>query len=220
MEKTAVLETTVAVISHSDTITIDTVELIIPPSQFISLIKDVSNILSKVIELYRSAQHNKNITRILVERISVASASINVLHARDDLLTSTYYKILQRLVQVLHNMKEYIEEITQYNTVQKFLGTEMIEKKFKELCKEYDSCIILLNSNLSVNFNFNTEQEDKIIKEDIVQLSKFQKVLAECINDVKQKVTHTNDQMNLIVERVSEMAITMQSMQSNMKIMD
>ncbi|PKC68055.1 hypothetical protein RhiirA1_457694 [Rhizophagus irregularis] len=219
MEKTAVLETTVAVISHSDTITIDTVELIIPPSQFISLIKDVSNILSKVIELYRSAQHNKNITRILVERISVASASINVLHARDDLLTSTYYKILQRLVQVLHNMKEYIEEITQYNTVQKFLGTEMIEKKFKELCKEYDSCIILLNSNLSVNFNFNTEQEDKIIKEDIVQLSKFQKVLAECINDVKQKVTHTNDQMNLIVERVSEMAITMQSMQSNMKSM-
>ncbi|CAG8723439.1 4460_t:CDS:2 [Rhizophagus irregularis] len=191
MEKTAVLETTVAVISHSDTITIDTVELIIPPSQFISLIKDVSNILSKVIELYRSAQHNKNITRILVERISVASASINVLHARDDLLTSTYYKILQRLVQVLHNMKEYIEEITQYNTVQKFLGTEMIEKKFKELCKEYDS----------------------------LQLSKFQKVLAECINDVKQKVTHTNDQMNLIVERVSEMAITMQSMQSNMKIM-
>ncbi|RGB42064.1 kinase-like domain-containing protein [Rhizophagus diaphanus] len=36
------------------------------------------------------------------------------------------------------------------------------------------------------------------------------------MNDVKQKVSHTNDQMNSVIERVSEMAITLQNMQSMM----
>ncbi|PKC03114.1 kinase-like protein, partial [Rhizophagus irregularis] len=72
----------------------------------------------------------------------------------------------------------------------------------------------LLNFNLLVNFN--TENEDKIVKEDVEQLVKFQEALVESMNDVKQNVFHTNDQMNSVVERISEMAITMHNMQSMM----
>ncbi|CAG8723705.1 8984_t:CDS:2 [Rhizophagus irregularis] len=171
-------ETTTAV---TDTI-INTVELAtsvaIPLSQFIPLIKDVSEIFSKVTDLYRSAHHNKNITRILMERISAANTCVNILLSREDLLTSIYYKNLQRLVQVLHNMKKFIEEITQYNTVQKHLGAKRIDNEFKELCKEYDSSMTLLSFNL-VLVNFNTENEDKIVKEDVEQLVKFQEALLE-----------------------------------------
>ncbi|CAB5381016.1 unnamed protein product [Rhizophagus irregularis] len=198
-------ETTTAV---TDTI-INTVELAtsvaIPLSQFIPLIKDVSEIFSKVTDLYRSAHHNKNITRILMERISAANTCVNILLSREDLLTSIYYKNLQRLVQVLHNMKKFIEEITQYNTVQKHLGAKRIDNEFKELCKEYDSSMTLLSFNL-VLVNFNTENEDKIVKEDVERLVKFQEALLESMTDVKQ--------IDQIVEQVSEMAITMQKMDS------
>ncbi|RGB42093.1 kinase-like domain-containing protein [Rhizophagus diaphanus] len=111
-------------------------------------------------------------------------------------------------------MNKFIEEITQYNTVQKFLVAKKIENEYKELCKEYDSSMTLLSFNLLVKFN--TENEDKIVKEDVEQLVKFQEALVESMNDVKQKVSHTNDQMNSVVERVSEMAMTMQNMQSMM----
>ncbi|CAB4391683.1 unnamed protein product [Rhizophagus irregularis] len=209
------IEATTSVLGYADTI-ISTVELAasvaIPLSQFIPLIKDVSDIFSKVADLYRSAQHNKNITGILMERISAANTSVGILQAREDLLNSNYYKSLQRLVRVLRNMKKFIEDITQYNTVQKFLGAKKIESEFKELCKEYDSSMTSLNFNLLV-VNFNTETEDKIVKEDVEQLIKFQEALVESMNNVEQKVSHTNDQMNLVVERVSEMAITMQNMQ-------
>ncbi|CAB4477593.1 kinase-like protein [Rhizophagus irregularis] len=211
------IEATTAVIDYTDTI-ISSVELttsvVIPLSQFIPLIRDVFEIFSKVTDLYRSAQHNKNITMILMQRISTANISVNILQAREDLLTSIYYKSLQRLVQVLHNMIKFIEDITQYNAVQKFLGAKKIENGFKELCKEYDSSMTLLNFNLLVNFN--TENEDKIVKEDVEQLVKFQEALVESMNDVKQNVFHTNDQMNSVVERISEMAITMHNMQSMM----
>ncbi|CAB4442257.1 unnamed protein product [Rhizophagus irregularis] len=188
-------ETTTAVIDYTDTI--NTVELAtsvaIPLSQFIPLIKDVSEIFSKVTDLYWSAQHNENITRILLERVSAANTSVNILQARKDLLTSVYYKSLQRFVRVLHNMKKFIEE--------------------------YDSSMNSLNFNLLV-VNFNTEIEDKIVKEDVEQLIKFQEALVESMNNVEQKVSHTNDQMNLVVERVSEMAITMQNMMGSKKDAD
>src|SRR5688572_11114668 len=91
---------------------------VIPRSQFVRLIKDVNEILSKVTELYETAQHNKNITKILMERIAAANSTVNIL--QDD-LTSKDYTSLQRLVQVLQQMRKYIEEIVQFNTVQKFL---------------------------------------------------------------------------------------------------
>ena len=72
----------------------------------------IAEIHNKVIELYETAQYNKNITRILMERIATANSAL-----QDDDLASKDYTSLQRFVQDLQNMKKYIDEITQYNTV-------------------------------------------------------------------------------------------------------
>lgn len=60
-------------------------------------------------------------------------------------------------------MKKYIEVITPYNIMQKNLENNMIEKKIKELCEEYDSSISVLNFHSLVNFKFNDQEEDDII---------------------------------------------------------
>ncbi len=194
---------------------------VIPFAQFVPFIKDVAEILNSVTDLYRTAQHNKNITKILTERISAAYSAVSILQTREDLFTSKNYSSLQSLVQVLQKMKKYIKEITQYNTVQKFLGAKLIENLFKELRKEYDSSISFLNFTLMVGFNFNKEIEDKILKEDVYELIKFQEALRESmesvesdvkIDDMNKKVYETNDKMNSVVEIVSEMQIAMQNL--------
>ncbi|CAI2163025.1 16492_t:CDS:2 [Funneliformis geosporum] len=192
---------------------------VIPFTQFMPLIKDVSEILNKVTELYRTAQHNKNITKILTERIAAAYSSVCILQTREDLFTSKNYSSLQRLVHVLQKMKKFVEEITQYNTVQKFLGAKLIEKHFEDLCKEYDSSISLLNFTLTVGFQFHAEKEKKIVKADVKELLMFQEALAESMDNLTniskqldKKVSQTNDKMNSVVERVSEMSITMESL--------
>ncbi|CAG8556585.1 16664_t:CDS:2 [Funneliformis caledonium] len=211
---------------HSDSllngmqIVTSTIELVsstvIPFTQFIPLIKDVGDILNNVTELYRTAQHNKNITKILTERIAAAYSAVCILQTREDLFTSKNYSSLQRLVHVLQKMKKYIEEITQYNKVQKFLGAKMIEKQFEELRKEYDSSIGLLNFTLTVGFQFHAEKEEKIVREDVKELLIFQEALAESMNNfnkqVDKKMSETNDKMNSVVEMVSEMSITMESL--------
>ncbi|CAB5381006.1 unnamed protein product [Rhizophagus irregularis] len=136
----------------------------IPFAQFIRLIRIVSEIFLNVTDLYkRSSQHNKNITKILMERISIANVSVNILQARKDLLNTTYYKSLQRLVQVLQDMKKFIENITQYNIMQRYLEKKVVENEFKELCEKYDNSINVLNFHLLVNFKFNAQEEDDII---------------------------------------------------------
>ncbi|CAI2181198.1 9450_t:CDS:2, partial [Funneliformis geosporum] len=147
----------------------------------------VSDILNKVIVLYKTAQHNKNITKVLVERIIAASSAVEMLKAREDLFTLKNYTSLQRLIQVLQKMKKFIEEITQPNT-------------------DYDSSINLLNFTLTVDFRINSDKDDKILKEDIEELLKFQEALAESI-----------DKVNLVIEKVNEMQITMQSLINNPK---
>src|ERR1043166_4418129 len=98
--------------SEAISIAIETV--VIPFSQFFPLIKDVGEILIKIMDLYNTAQHNKKITKLLAERIAAANSAVSILR-EDDLHTPTHYANLQRLVQVLQNMKKFSEDITQYN---------------------------------------------------------------------------------------------------------
>jgi hypothetical protein len=203
-------------ISTSTDITVST--LVIPFIQFVPFIKEVADILKKVVDLYSTAQHNKRITKLLMERVAAANSAISILR-EDDLYTSRHYSNLQRLVQVLQNMKNYAEEITQYNKVQKFLGAQAIEASFINLCKEYDSSIQLLNLTLMADFKVNKEKENKILQEDLKELTKFQAALAESITDANKKldsahatISNVDQKVSDIVEKVSAMAFTMQSL--------
>ncbi|GBC03227.1 hypothetical protein RclHR1_05020004 [Rhizophagus clarus] len=185
--------------------------VVIPFAQFVPLIKDVAEILKKIVDLYGTAQHNKRITKLLMERVAAANSAISILR-EDDLYTSKHYANLQKLVQVLQKMKKYAEEITQYNKVQKFLGAQTIETTFTNLCKEYEISIHLLNLTLVVDFKVNEEKERKILQEDVKELMKFQKALAESFTDVNKKVDSVEQKVSDIVEKVSAMAITMQNL--------
>src|SRR5581483_2926584 len=116
-----------------------------PFARFVPFIKDVAEILNKTVDLRNMVEHNKKITKNLIERIAKAFSMLSIIR-EDDLYTSTHDVKLQELVQVLQNMKSFIEVITQCNTSQKFLGTKTktIEKGFKDLCKEYNNIISLL----------------------------------------------------------------------------
>jgi soluble cytochrome b562 len=116
--------------------------------------KSIAEVLNEVTELYEMAQHNKNITRILMERIAAANSMVCIL--RDDDLASKDYTSLQRLVQVLQNMKIFVEKITKITEivqVQKFLENNKIEENFQDLRQEYDSKIRLLKFDDFKEFN-------------------------------------------------------------------
>uniref|UniRef100_U9TTG3 Uncharacterized protein n=1 Tax=Rhizophagus irregularis (strain DAOM 181602 / DAOM 197198 / MUCL 43194) TaxID=747089 RepID=U9TTG3_RHIID len=99
------------------------------------MINTIVKILDEVKELCKKAQHNKKIAGILTKRISKVIPLIKIIQQKDELFTSHYedsHNNLRRLIlQVPQNMKKYIEEITQYDTMQELLETETFEKNLK-----------------------------------------------------------------------------------------
>jgi hypothetical protein len=143
-----------------------------------------------------------------MERISAANFAVCLLQD-DDLHTSTHYANLQRLIQILHKMKKYSEEITQYNTLQKFLAdstVKIIEQKFNKLCEEYDDSIDSLKLSLMVDFNAKKAESDKILKEETENVSKFQEALLEGMD------TNDKKSMNKNIKQVSEISTTIRSL--------
>ena len=69
-------------------------DLIIPFIQLLPFIKD-----DKVMKIYRTAQYNKSITKILIRCTAAANSSVSI--TQDRLYTLNYYHGLQRLIQVL-----------------------------------------------------------------------------------------------------------------------
>ncbi|PKC01176.1 hypothetical protein RhiirA5_365154, partial [Rhizophagus irregularis] len=68
-------------------------------------------------------------------------------------------------------MKKYIEEITQYDTMQELLENETFEIIFKDLRNEYNDIvkISLLNFNINFDFKINEQEDDKILLTDLVK---------------------------------------------------
>ena len=68
-------------------------EAVNPFAQFDSLIEDVAEIFNEATDLYKMAQHNKDITEKLMQRIDAANSAVSVL--RDDLSSKDF---IQKLV--------------------------------------------------------------------------------------------------------------------------
>jgi hypothetical protein len=141
-----------------------------------------------------------------MDRIAAAESAVKLLQ-EDDLYSSEQYTNLQAFTQVLKKMETYSEEITQYNKLRKYLVAKTIESRYRELCSDYDRGINLLNLTLMVDFKINTERDNKILREEVEEVLKFQKALVDGVDNA-------NDKLDNLVNKVSEMQITMQNLEN------
>jgi serine/threonine protein kinase len=165
--------------------TFDIVKPFLPP-----LIRDVAETLLKIKDLYDTAQHNNKTVELLIIRISKVDRIISILETSETIEKGTYSS-LEDLNQVLREMRDYIEQITQSTTLLKFLKAKNSEVEFKKLCSKYDSIMISLNVSLSLNIVMNNkvdeEKESKVLNEDIKEALRFQSAIAESIKISNEK---------------------------------
>jgi hypothetical protein len=165
---------------------------------FVPLVKDVTNIFNRSMDLYRKVQHKK-ITKILIDRITTAANIVNIYILQDvddNLHTSKNHVNLQRLVQILEDMKKFIAERLLQDKL-----PESVESQITELFNKCDKSIKMIDPKLNV------EKESKNLKEE------FQAASTDTSNhDMDQSVSDTNDKMNKIIKQVREMSVTMKSL--------
>jgi hypothetical protein len=156
-----------------------TQEEVVPFSKFHPLINEIRAILNEIIDLSQAAEHNKRICEVLklrVYAVDLATFELNVIRKNQEFFNRKNYSSLQSLVIVITQIKRFISDISQMKNLikLKYVQPKNIEKTFKELCKEFDICIIsidLASFRDMVNSRIRTDDESKSLKSDQEDLS-------------------------------------------------
>ncbi|GBC32630.2 kinase-like domain-containing protein [Rhizophagus irregularis DAOM 181602=DAOM 197198] len=139
----------------------------------LEVIENISNIFEEVDKVVEAAEHYKRTCKILKKRVNAAELAVRDLKRniedRKELFNSNNYSYLRNLFDTITRIKKFISEISQMESLIKYIKEKNIEDTFKELCEEFDSCIKLLSFSIDVKIADELEQ----LKADQDDLTKY-----------------------------------------------
>ncbi|CAI2166368.1 16326_t:CDS:2 [Funneliformis geosporum] len=174
--------------------------VLVPFSNFLPLITEVTQVFNEIIKIYQTAEHNKKICGILLDRVQIADTAVrNLKNRRDenvDFFSKFNFVHLQKLVHVVGRIRKLVEEISQLTGLSKYIQAKSIESDVKELSSEFDSTIQALHFSLSIDFSINADKDNAIIKSDIKELLQY-------LDDIGSGVTDNNHMISGMVVQLS-----------------
>jgi hypothetical protein len=147
----------------------------VPFANFLPLIGEVSKLLKDVVDIYQTAEHNKRICGVMLDRVTIADSAVKNLKVRREeneaFFSEENFINLHKLVTVISKIHKFVKEISQLKGLQKYIQAQNIEKTAIDLNKEFDSTIQLLEFAFMVDFNARADADNKKIKDDIEDLA-------------------------------------------------
>ncbi|CAB4433379.1 unnamed protein product [Rhizophagus irregularis] len=144
---------------------------VIPFPKFFPLISEISNVLNEIIEITQTTEYYKRICDMLKQRVDAVDLAVRdfkVKKYNQGFFNHNNHIYLQKLVNVITQIKNFMTEISQMKTLIKYIQVESIEKAFKDLCKEFDDCINSLAFTITIKNSDELEQL-KADQEDLTQ---------------------------------------------------
>ncbi|CAG8502454.1 3212_t:CDS:2 [Scutellospora calospora] len=175
---------------------------------FVPFISEIASIVEEIITLYQTAEHNKRICGSLLSRATAAENAVNNLKIRrlenEDLFKSKeYYKNFQKLVSVISKIKIFIEEVSQIKGLRKFLASKSIEQEFKGLTEEFDGLMRVLNFTMAVQNQIQIEEDRKVLKHDISEMTKY-------LKEIEGGITNNMAQINAKLDDITQLNLAWQ----------
>ncbi|CAB4446654.1 unnamed protein product [Rhizophagus irregularis] len=196
--------------------------VLVPFTRFLPLINEIENIFYEIIELVEAAEHNKRTCKILRNRVYAAESAVRDLKVRDreenrDFFNVKNYFCLQNLSFIISQIRKFIFDISQMKSLIKYIKVKNIEKTFKELCGEFNSCINLLSFSIDVKISdelgqLKADQGDlaKYLQEMVSGITVDEKNIGDDTKEVKDYLTDLSNKFSSTVAKVSAMNKTME----------
>ncbi|RIA99451.1 kinase-like domain-containing protein [Glomus cerebriforme] len=146
--------------------------------KFIPPIDAALKVANIIIEIYDQAKYNKEICRIMVDRVELAMTSIKLLkrHINDDderFKEKKYYEAFIHFNEILENIKSFVEDVS---TMNKFMGiwnSKQIKEQIEVIRDDFDHAYNALHLVISIDQVINRENEDKVIKNELHELKEY-----------------------------------------------
>ncbi|GES75769.1 kinase-like domain-containing protein [Rhizophagus clarus] len=178
--------------------------IVVPFTKFLPLISEIGNIFNEIVDLSQAAEHNKRTCDALLHRVYAADLAVldlKVQRNKKDFFNNKNYLCLQNLVNIITQIKKFISDISQMKSLIKYIQAKSIEKTFKELCKEFDSCVNVLSFSINVKSTDELEQ----LKEDQKELAKYLEGMEAGIKKIDVDVSNIKSELKESKEDTKEM---------------
>ena len=142
-------------------------------ASFAPLISDILNLIQEIANLYETAEHNKYMCGILLDRCFAAEASIKSLSAKRkenaEFFTKTQnYTLLCKFKMSIEKIKRFIQQLSQLTGFRKFtkgfLQADAIKKELTDLTTEFDGYMRSLNFSIIIEVKLQQSQVDEDLK--------------------------------------------------------
>ncbi|CAG8699513.1 2945_t:CDS:2 [Dentiscutata erythropus] len=177
----------------------------IPFSKFVPIIGDIVSVTDEITLIYQSAEHNKRISRVLVDRIAAVETSIRLLKIHKDdnkkFFNQENFVVMQKLSDNIQKIKKFIGEVTQLKGLSKYIHAKSIKSTFFDLTNEFDGYINTLKFAIAVDTQSRaerTERETQIIHKDLEELNQYLLKIGGGITDIDNNISKTVKEISVI----------------------
>lgn len=144
--------------------------------RFAPFVSDACKIVQSVIDIYKTAEHNKSICGAILDRVYAAEAAVKYLHIRRDQKTEFFneknLKVVENLMKCMREMEEFCKNVSTVTGWKKYVNAKLIDQDFKELTGRFEMYMKTLHFVISVETNVQAREERKLIKQDIKTMQK------------------------------------------------
>ncbi|RIB28442.1 kinase-like domain-containing protein [Gigaspora rosea] len=142
----------------------------------IPMLESALALIDEIIQIFERAQCNKNICKLLKDRVIAAEAVIKILQQRvenGEKLDKTYQEAFLRFKNSLENIKIYTEQVSQIQGIKRYLNANEIRENFFRLTEEYDACMNDLHFTMIVSYEEQRRIDHKYLEADITIMKEF-----------------------------------------------
>ncbi|CAG8735279.1 6348_t:CDS:2, partial [Cetraspora pellucida] len=160
----------------------------ISAQEFVPWLREIAEIVEKLVIFYQNVEHNKRICGVLMVRIQAARASINSLEIcacefpeSTDFFTPENYINLRNFKLFLKKIEEFIKKVQNIQNYQFFLDKNSIKNEFYDLIDKFDDYMKSLNFSMAINIK-HPSKDIELIKKDIDDMKEYLKWIMESTN--------------------------------------
>lgn len=155
--------------------------------KFIPYLDTAISLANSIIECYDLAKYNKEICRVMADRVELAVASIKLLKRSINngaqLQEKSYYEAFIHFNEILIQIVSFVKEVSSMNKFIEFFNAAYVKSQFEVIRDDFDHAYKALHLAISIDQVIDREKEDRTIKTTLQELKEYYQNIHKGMSD-------------------------------------
>jgi serine/threonine protein kinase len=119
----------------------------------------------------------------------------------------SYYEAFEKLVVILREIKEFIQDVTYLSGYRKFISSNVVKERFQQLIEEFDHIVNKLQLTMAIANEEERKEDVKILQKDIDEMTKFLEKIGGGVTTTDKKISNVFEHILTLKGQSSEKPI-------------